>query len=187
MAEGNTGASLTREKSVYLTSQWCEAEPLCWTLSGLLPCSQVWWLGQGFCWWLWLLWVLGCPSLTPFLVFELFSSPLLLEEIASQSWPGNMIYNLWRRIRSLKLISQDSGITELQVTACFWQKWTSDRPLPLGQEAEAPGDCMQNYNLLEFRSWARSQIPVSQELVGSVLNLRASFSALTQLQLVFAM
>lgn len=106
MAEGNTGASLTREKSVYLTSQWCEAEPLCWTLSGLLPCSQVWWLGQGFCWWLWLLWVLGCPSLTPFLVFELFSSPLLLEEIASQSWPGNMIYNLWRRIRSLKLISQ---------------------------------------------------------------------------------
>lgn len=62
-------------------------------------------LGEGFCWWLWLLWVLGCPSLTPFLAFELFSSPLLSEEIESQSWPGNRICNLWR-IRSLKLISQ---------------------------------------------------------------------------------
>lgn len=34
---------------------------------------------------------------------------------------------------------------------------------------------MLNYTLLEFRSWASFQIPMSQELVGAALNLRALF------------
>lgn len=102
LIEGNnTGESLTREKSLYLTLQWCEAEPLCWTLPGLLLCSQEWWLGQRIL--MMIVNCFGCEAVlpSPSWLSNYSVNSIFIWRNESKSWPGNMC-SLWR-IRIFKI------------------------------------------------------------------------------------
>lgn len=115
-----------------LTLQWCEAEPLCWTLCGLLPNYQVWWLGQGYL--LMIVLALGAKLSFPYCFLGLWVNqlnPLDLKKPRASPGQGTWsLYSLWRKIWIFRPnCSEDSGIIELQVITYLYQKWNSDLAL----------------------------------------------------------